>query len=141
MIMVLIFAGLYLTACREKPDRKTRIEPSVIEQLGDSVLYRVRLTPKAIENYHIKTFPVREVPGVQSGGERLQKVVPRAAVIYDSDGDTWIFTNPESMLFIREPITVERIDSDLAVLSQGPPAGTEVVIAGTENLLRSPEEY
>jgi hypothetical protein len=141
MIMVLIFAGLYLTACREKPERQSRVEPSVIEQLGDSILYRVRLTPKAIENYGIKTATVREAPAAHSGGEGLQTVVPRSAVIYDPDGDTWIFTNPESMLFIREHITVERIDGDLALLSEGPPPGTGVVIAGAENLLRPPEGY
>jgi hypothetical protein len=140
MVMVLIFAGLYLTACREKPERQTGVEPPVIEQPGDSILYRVRLTPKAIENYRIKTAPVREV-AARSGGERLQKAVPGAAVIYGPEGNTWIFANPESMLFIREPITVERIDGDLAILSQGPPAGTEVVIAGAENLLPPPEGY
>jgi hypothetical protein len=140
MVMVLIFAGLYLTACREKPERQTGVEPPVIEQPGDSILYRVRLTPKAIENYRIKTAPVREV-AARSGGERLQKAVPGAAVIYGPEGNTWIFANPESMLFIREPITVERIDGDLALLSQGPPPGTEVVIAGAEKLLRPPEGY
>lgn len=141
MMIALIFAGLYLTACREKPDRQSKNESSVIEQPGDSILYRVRLTPMAIENYGIKTAAVREAPAARSGGESLQKMVPKLAVMYDPQGNTWIFANPESMLFIREPITVVRIAGDMAILSDGPPVGSRVVIHGAENLLRSPEGY
>jgi len=67
-----------------------------------------------------------------SGAE--QKVIPYAAVLYDTHGDTWVYTRPGPLVFVRAPIVVDYIDGDLAVLSECPPAGTEVVTSGTGEL-------
>jgi hypothetical protein len=37
--------------------------------------------------------------------------------------------------FIREAVTILRIDGDVAVLQSGPPVGTSVVTVGTAELL------
>jgi hypothetical protein len=63
-----------------------------------------------------------------------QKIVPFAAVLYDTHGETWVYTNPEPLTYVRAPITVDYIEGDLAVLTEGPPAGTEVVTAGASEL-------
>ncbi|HEX6867287.1 MAG TPA: hypothetical protein VF119_00710, partial [Candidatus Limnocylindrales bacterium] len=52
----------------------------------------------------------------------------------DPEGATWAYTNPEGLLFVRAPISVERIVGDLAILSEGPPAGTLVVTVGGAEL-------
>lgn len=67
-----------------------------------------------------------------SGAQR--PVAPYAAVIYGLQGDTWLYTNPEPLTFVREPVTIDFIDGDLAVLVEGPPAGTVVVTAGAAEL-------
>jgi hypothetical protein len=63
-----------------------------------------------------------------------RKLVPHAAVLYDPKGNTWVYTNPEPLVFVRHPISVDYIDADLAVLSDGPPPGAKVVTVGVAEL-------
>jgi hypothetical protein len=63
------------------------------------------------------------------------RVVPYAAVIYDPEGKTWVYTEPKPLTFVRAPVSVAYIDGDLAVLSEGGPAdGTAVVTVGVPEL-------
>jgi hypothetical protein len=63
-----------------------------------------------------------------SGTER--KIVPFTALLYGVHGETWVYTNPEPLAFVRAPVTVDYIEDELAFLSEGPPVGTEVVTVG-----------
>jgi hypothetical protein len=45
-----------------------------------------------------------------------------------------VYTNPEPLVFLRSPITIDYIDGDLAVLSEGPAVGTAVVTLGAAEL-------
>jgi hypothetical protein len=90
----------------------------------------VILTPEAIKRIGIETAPVRDA---QVRGQ-LRKVVPYSAVIYDLHGQTWVYTNPQSFTYVRETISVDFIDGDLAVLSKGPPSGTAIVTVGVPEL-------
>lgn len=69
-----------------------------------------------------------------SGDGAPRKIVPYAAVLYGVNGETWVYTNPEPLVFVRSPITIDYIDGDLAVLSEGPEAGTAVVTVGAAEL-------
>jgi hypothetical protein len=60
----------------------------------------------------------------------MRKVIPYSAVLYDAQSDTWVYTNPEPLVFVRHRIRVDYIEGDVAVLSDGPPSGTKVVTAG-----------
>jgi hypothetical protein len=73
-----------------------------------------------------------EVSMASSGA--TQKIVPYAAVLYDLNGEAWVFTNPGPLVYVRAPITVDYIEGELAVLSEGPPTGIEVVAAGASEL-------
>lgn len=73
-----------------------------------------------------------ELPSSSSGTNRL--VVPYASVIYGPSGDTWTYTNIGALAFVRHSITIDYIDEQLAVLLDGPPVGTEVVIVGAAEL-------
>jgi len=55
-------------------------------------------------------------------------------VLYGVHGETWVYTNPEPLVFIREPIVIDYIEGDLAVLSEGPEAGTAIVTVGAAEL-------
>ena len=68
------------------------------------------------------------------GSGTQQKVVPYASVIYDLHGETWVYKTGEPLTFVRHPITVDYIDGDMAVLSEGPPVGTEIVTVGVIEL-------
>jgi hypothetical protein len=68
------------------------------------------------------------------GSGTLHKVIPYAAVIYDLTGDTWVYTSPEPLTFVRQPISVDYIEGDMAVLVDGPDAGTLVATVGVAEL-------
>jgi hypothetical protein len=142
MVVVLV-AGLPLVACHRGSDKATKIQPARVEHIDGTAFSRVTLTPKAAERLDIKTGTVREVamtraasvrPAAANGSKALRKVVPYAAVLYDAHGDTWVYTSPAPLVFVRRPITVDYIDGDTAVLSDGPPVGTHVVTVGGAEL-------
>jgi hypothetical protein len=162
MLVVLIIAGLQLSACTKKSDTSSKSAPAQVERLEGADLKRVLLTEKAAERLGIKTAPVHERPVAQprlvwaepvaslgadagvvqkelrSGGNTAEpgvvKIVPYAAVLYDVRGNTWAYTNPKPLTFVRHAIHIDYIEGDLAVLSDGPPSGTEVVIVGAAEL-------
>jgi hypothetical protein len=69
-----------------------------------------------------------------SGGRTTRKVIPYSAVIYDVKGATWTYANPEPLVFVRQPISVDYIQRGLAYLSEGPAEGTAVVTGGAAEL-------
>jgi len=73
-----------------------------------------------------------ELPLMSNGP--AHKVVPYSAVLYGLHGETWVYTNPEPLVYIRYPVTVDYIDGDQAVLLDGPPAGMAVVTVGSAEL-------
>jgi multidrug efflux pump subunit AcrA (membrane-fusion protein) len=67
-------------------------------------------------------------------GEPQGLIIPYSAVIYGLNGETWTYINPEPLTFMRQPITVDRIEGGLAYLSDAPPVGTPVVTVGAQLL-------
>jgi hypothetical protein len=57
-------------------------------------------------------------------------VVEYAALIYDKQGKTWVYTAPEPLTFLRAEVVVTEIDGNHVMLSDGPPPGTKVVTQG-----------
>jgi hypothetical protein len=119
-----------LGACEPAAVKATETKPAQVEAIAGTELHRVTLTARAAERLDIKTDRVQEM--VVRGVKR--KVVPYAAVLYDAHGQTWVYTSPEPLVFVRHRIQVEYISGDRAVLSQGPPTGTAVVTVGAAEL-------
>jgi multidrug efflux pump subunit AcrA (membrane-fusion protein) len=69
-----------------------------------------------------------------TGNSVTHLVVPYSAVIYDLEGNTWVYINPEPLVFIRQAVTIDYIHDDMAVLLEGPPAGTMVATVGVAEL-------
>jgi len=131
ILVALIVAGLQLAACGQTPTATaTKEKPATVEKIDGTEFNRVILTEKAAQRISIQTAPIVEeqVNGAQ------RKIIPYAAVIYGLKGETWTYTNPNPLTFVRQPITIERIDGDRAVLMEGPPAGTAVVTVGVAEL-------
>lgn len=79
------------------------------------------------------------VPGQRVGVELAlstthRRVVPYSSVIYDEHGDTWVYTQPEPLNYVRAAIDIDFIEGDVAVLNDGPPNGTVVVSVGAIEL-------
>jgi hypothetical protein len=101
--------------------------PAYLEAIGGSNIKKITLTPKAAQRLDIQTGKVRQD---QSG----RKVVPYAAVVYDKDGSTWVYTNPQPLTYIRHAIIVELIRGEHAVLKEGPDVGMQVATTGAPQL-------
>lgn len=68
------------------------------------------------------------------GDEGPRLIVPFSALIYDIYGDTWVYTNPEPLHFLRVPVVVDYVDGEQVVLLDGPDPGTSVVTIGVAEL-------
>ena len=122
VIMVLVIAGLQLAACAPKSATTEKIAPSKLEPIEGTDLSKVILTEKAAERIGIET--------VSASGNS----VPYAAVIYDIEGNTWIYTNPEPLTFVRAQIEIDHIEGDTAVLSESLSSDLTVVTVGVSEL-------
>ena len=105
-ITILMLAVFLLSACGAQPVAGDKVAPSKLEPIEGTELSRVILTEKAAERIGVKTVPA------------TANVVPYSAVIYDTEGNTWVYTNPSPLTFVRAPIVIDRIDGDEAFLSQ-----------------------
>lgn len=110
-----------------------------VEAVEGSGLSRVTLSQQAANRLGIQTGEIRvqrvAAKGQVAGTATARKVVPYAAVIYDERGDTWTFTSPRPLTYLRQHIKVDFIEGDTAVLSDGPAVGTTVVTVGAAELL------
>jgi hypothetical protein len=123
IIVMLVFAGLLLSACGGQiPVTGEKIAPSKLEPIEGTKLSKVILTEKAAERLGIETVSA-------SGNE-----VPYAAVIYDIEGNTWIYTSPAPLTYVRAPIFIDRIEGDTAFLSEGLASDLTVVTIGVSEL-------
>lgn len=100
--------------------------PAKVEKIDGSKLSRITLTGRAVQRLDIQTTDIREQQG--------QRVMPYSALIYDPDGGTWAYTNPQPLVYLCEAVDIDRIDADLVVLTDGPSTGTAVVTVGAAEL-------
>ena len=131
MVVVLIITVSQLSGCgRRSGETESENEPVKVEPVAGTEVSSVTLTEEAVKRLDIQKVLVRDA---QVRGT-LRRVIPYAAVLYDPDGATWAFTNPEPLLFVRQAIKVDYIEGDLAVLLEGPSSGTAVVTVGAAEL-------
>jgi hypothetical protein len=130
MGVALVIATLALTGCTQvSTDYEREHEPVEVEPIEGTDLSRIVLEAEAAERLGIETVPVRAMEGSQT-----QQVIPYAAVHYDPQGETWAYTSPADLTYVKQSISVDYIEGGEAVLSDGPPSGTEVVTVGVSEL-------
>jgi hypothetical protein len=133
--LMLLAAVPILSACGGAVSDEYELEqqPYQLEAVDGQDVLRVTLTESAAQRLGIETSPV------EASGSGVS--VPYDAVFLDAHGDFWVYTNPEPLVFVRAPIEIERETSSSAVLSEGPPAGTQVVTVGVPELYGSETEF
>ena len=131
VLMGAVVGGSFFAASRRSttavPGTPADGAPLTVQPIEGSDLHRVTLSARAAERLGIEM--------AQMGG------VPYSAVLYDARGETWVYTNPEPLVFVRRRISVARIDGDRVVLTDGPPAGTTIVTVGGAELLAAELGY
>lgn len=109
--------------------------PVSIRSADVSGLHYVELSSRAAERLDIQTVDVVDKYLVEKKVNR--QVVPYQALIYDLDGNTWIYTNPTSTIYLRQHIEVDYIDDDFVILLEEIPSETSVVTVGVAELFGS----
>lgn len=122
--LAIVVAALPLAGCTEvETESATGYEPSKLEPVkGEDDLKRVTFTAEAAKRVGLRTASVRRTG--------RQTVAPYAALMYDPEGNVYVYTSPKPLEYLREEVEVDRIEGDRALLSRGPPAGTKVVTVG-----------
>jgi len=137
--MALFVACLPLAGCKQSQEAVAAEEggPAKVEHMGGAEPTRVTLTEDAAKRLDLQTAVTSdmEIRGA------TRHVIPYSAILYDTEGNTWTYTSPEPLVFVRHRITVDFIDGEMAVLSEGLPAGTAVVTVGAEELYGSELEF
>ena len=116
-----------LGGCAKVPQEEAATEKAATVEKAPDGQNKVVLLEEAAKRLGIETSEVSALP---AGRES----VPYSAVIYDAEGHSWVFTSGEELSYVKAPITIDRIDGDHAVLTEGPPVGTAVVSQGAEEL-------
>ena len=118
-------AALSLSACKEAEEETAEgYQPSHVESVkgADDDVQHITFTKEGAERTGLETAEVR-----RSGG---RKVIPYAALIYNDEAKTFVYTTPKPREFIRATVTVDRIEGQRVLLKDGPPAGTKIVTTG-----------
>jgi hypothetical protein len=129
---VLLLGMLSVAGCQGgDEDAAAADEPAKVEPVeGSDGLSQVTLTAEAAERIDLQTAVVR----TEGEGAAERTIVPYSAIVYETDGETWVYTSTDDLSFVRAHVSVQGIDGDRATLSEGPPAGTEVVTVGVAEL-------
>jgi hypothetical protein len=125
--LILIAGVVTLSACGEAStgydyETESHHEPAKLEPIKGTDVHRVIFDAEGAERVGLQTAPIRQ------NGQQTE--IPYDAVIYNSNGNTYTYTAPEPLTFVRQSISIDHVVGDSAMLSDGPPAGTEVVTVG-----------
>lgn len=124
-----VTVAVILTGCGT--ETLSQAPPATVTKIAGSPVAQIRLTDQAIHRLGIATQPVQAVTGVAG----TQKVIPYSAVVYDTDGSTWAYVNTAVRTYVRQPIKIDEIRGDTAVLAGGPARGAAVVTVAAPELL------
>src|SRR5262245_43035672 len=133
LILIAILFVVPLSACAPAAAPEEEIKPVTLEPITGTDLNRLTLTADAAKRLDVQTAEVREVDG--------QMVVPYASVLYEANGNTWVYVNIAPLVFVRQAIVIDSINGDEAILSKGPDAGSAVVTVGAAELYGSESEF
>lgn len=131
-VIALVIAGLILSACGARSEEipVTGEEgPAKVEHLNGAQPTRVTLTEEAAKRLDIQTVPAEGA------------AIPYSAVLYDTEGKTWVYINTAPLTFVRSPVTIDHVDGTQAFLAKELPADSKVVTLGAEELYGSETEF
>ena len=140
-VAVLAMLGAFMVSGCNREQVAEKYHPAKLEETANKDIMKITLQAKAAERIGLETIALKEETVMLSGKSATRKVMPYGALMYDTKGETWAFTNPEPLVFIRHKVAVESIDGDRVILTEGPPAGTAVVTVGAAELMGVENKY
>ena len=125
--VLLALPAFALTGCAGTEETSAPDPAGVLQEVPGSDIPRVVLTDTGAKRLGVQTAAVR--------GSGAGLTVPYASVVYDADGNSWVYTNPSGTSYLRQPITIKAVQGDQVQLTAGPAAGVPVVIVGAIELV------
>ena len=127
--MVLLSAGVALTGCQVAAEGADPglAEVATVDEAEDGGPGVITLSEPAERRLGIETSRVATDPA--------GLVIPYAALVYETDGSTWVFVRREPLVYQRTEVAVAGKTGDQVAITSGPPAGTEVVTVGVAELV------
>jgi hypothetical protein len=123
---IAVIAGGGITGCGGATT--ITVPPSSrIEPVAGSSAGKIVLSATGAQRIGIQTAPAARA------GARI--LVPYSALVYDPNGNTYVFTSIAPLTYTEVPVTVDHINGNDVYLSRGPTRGAAVVTVGAEELL------
>jgi hypothetical protein len=137
LIVLWIMTSLLAACAPAATAEEEEIKPVRLEPVEGTDLNHVILTADAAKRLDIQTVPVQEadIQGAQG------TVIPYDAVLYEANGNTWVYVSIEPLVFVRQAIVIDHIKGNEAFLLEGPDAGSKVVTLGAAELYGSESEF
>ena len=118
-----VLIALSVAACTHADEATgPKYAPATLGPPDAAGVRTVTFTDDAARRVRLQTSPA-----VASG---QGVVVDYAALIYDKKGQSWVYTVPQPLTFVRVKVTVDRIEQNRVRLSVGPAPGVQVVTTG-----------
>lgn len=133
-VLLLVVASLTLAACGRAPGAPAEgASPAAkVEDIPGTHLKKIVLTEEGARRLGIRTAEVKRWHE-KDGGVQLE--VPHSSVFYAAEGASFIYTNPEPLVYIKRPVVIDDVIRGNAFLAKGPKPGTSVVTEGAGELL------
>ena len=117
-----VLGALSITACTSEKETGPTYAPASLGSADAAGVKTVTFTDDAAQRVRLQT------KAAVAAGRGV--VVDYAALIYDKKGQSWVYTVPRPLTFVRRKVTVDRIEANLVTLSVGPAPGVQVVTTG-----------
>ena len=133
LMLIVIVSVLSLSACAPAAAPEEEIKPVTLKPITGTDLNRLTLTEDAAKRLDVQTAEVHEADG--------KMVVPYASILYEANGNAWVYVNVAPLVYVRQAIVIDSINGDEAILSKGPDSGSTVVTVGAAELYGSESEF
>lgn len=126
-LFTLLGAVALLSSCGgAEPASDDHYRPAKLEPLAGSDRKRVTLTSEGAARTGLA------MAAVSRSGAHL--VVPYEALLYDGQGESFVYSSSAPLTFVRTAVVVDRVDGDRVLLMEGPAPGTDVVTTGASEV-------
>jgi hypothetical protein len=89
----------------------------------------------AMSHLDVQTAPVKEIEASREGKDLGRRIaVPHSALIYDAEGEPWVYVSSAPDTFLRKHVAIDFMDDDHIFLTRGVAAGENVVTVGVPEL-------
>lgn len=114
---------LALSACSGDEGHGETYHPAEVVDVSGSDVKQVTFTEDAARRVGLATATA------ESSGPHV--TVPYEALVYDGQGESWVYEVSDDLSFMRQAVTVDRIEADVVFLTKGLEEGDTVVTTGS----------